>query len=114
MSYIEKEKLIKADLASIGNVVRHAFNQGYELGLKDGKERTKPLEQEPCEWIPVSESLPEENETVTASTDYGVYPEARYSKEYGWEWAYEAGSDYWVKLKGVKAWMPLPPVYEGD
>lgn len=65
-------------------------------------------------WIPVSESLPEENETVTASTDYGVYPEARYSKEYGWEWAYEAGSDYWVKLKGVKAWMPLPPVYEGD
>lgn len=47
MSYIEKEKLIRADLASIENRVRHAFNQGYELGLQDGKERAKPLEQEP-------------------------------------------------------------------
>ncbi len=47
MSYIEKEKLIKADMASIENRVRHAFNQGYDLGFKDGKERAKPLEQEP-------------------------------------------------------------------
>ena len=47
MSYLEKEKLIKADIASIENKVRHAFNQGYDLGFKDGKERAKPLEQEP-------------------------------------------------------------------
>jgi hypothetical protein len=47
MSYIEKEKLIKADIASIENKVRHAFNQGYDLGLKDGKKRTKALNQEP-------------------------------------------------------------------
>jgi hypothetical protein len=45
MSYIEKEKLIKADIASIENRVRHAFNQGYDLGFKDGKKRTKPQEQ---------------------------------------------------------------------
>lgn len=37
MSYIEKEKAIKADLASIENRVRHAFNQGYDLGYKEGK-----------------------------------------------------------------------------
>jgi len=37
MSYIEKEKLIKADIASIENKVRHAFNQGYDLGYKEGK-----------------------------------------------------------------------------
>jgi flagellar biosynthesis/type III secretory pathway protein FliH len=37
MSYAEKEKLIKADLASIENRVRHAFNQGYDLGYKEGK-----------------------------------------------------------------------------
>lgn len=37
MSYIDKEKLIKADIASIENRVRHAFNQGYDLGFKDGK-----------------------------------------------------------------------------
>ena len=47
MSYIEKEKLIKADITSIENRVRHAFNQGYDLGYKEGKERAKPQEQEP-------------------------------------------------------------------
>ena len=47
MSYIEKEKLIKADIASIENRVRHAFNQGYDLGFKDGKKGAKSLEQEP-------------------------------------------------------------------
>ena len=41
MSYIEKEKLIKADIVSIENRVRHAFNQGYDLGFKDGK-KAKP------------------------------------------------------------------------
>ena len=64
-------------------------------------------------WIPVSERLPEENETVIASTEYGVYPETRYTKECGWEWAYEAGEDYWVEIEGVTAWMPLPKPYEG-
>ena len=37
MNYIEKEKLIKEDLAIIENTVRHAFNQGYDLGYKKGK-----------------------------------------------------------------------------
>jgi hypothetical protein len=37
MNHIEKEKLIKADIASIENRVRHAFNQGYDLGYKEGK-----------------------------------------------------------------------------
>ena len=46
MSYIDKEKLIKADIASIENKVRHAFNQGYDLGFKNGKERIKSLNQE--------------------------------------------------------------------
>lgn len=34
MNQAEKERLIKKDLASIENRVRHAFNQGYEMGLK--------------------------------------------------------------------------------
>jgi hypothetical protein len=63
-------------------------------------------------WIPVSEGLPEENKAVIASTKHGVYPEAKYTKEYGWEWAYEAGADYWRELKNVTAWMPLPKRYE--
>ena len=69
--------------------------------------------QEP-KWIPVSERLPEENKTVIASTKYGVYSEARYTKEDGWEWAYESGADYWVELEYVTAWMPLPESYKGE
>jgi hypothetical protein len=63
-------------------------------------------------WIPVNEGLPEENKTVMASTEYGVFPEARYTKEYGWEWAYESGADYWRELDDVTAWMPLPKHYK--
>ena len=65
-------------------------------------------------WIPVSERLPEEYKTVIASTEYGVYPEARYSEEDGWEWAYESGADYWEELVEVKAWMPLPEPYKAE
>lgn len=69
------------------------------------EEIIKALEQE-SKWIPVSERLPKDNETVIASIKHGyVYPEARYSKEYGWEWP-------WVYLDGkVEAWMPLPKAY---
>lgn len=42
-------------------------------------------------WIPVSEKLPKENETVIASTKYGVCPEAKYTKENGWHWISESG-----------------------
>ena len=62
-------------------------------------------------WIPVSEGLPEENKTVMVSTEYGVFPEARYTED-GWEWAYESGADYWEELNDVEAWMPLPKRYE--
>lgn len=35
MTEEEKERLIKKDIVSIENRVRHAFNQGYEMGLKE-------------------------------------------------------------------------------
>lgn len=65
-------------------------------------------------WIPVNEGLPEENKTVMVSTKYGgVYPEARYTEECGWEWAYESGADYWEEIEDdVEAWMPLPKRYK--
>ena len=64
-------------------------------------------------WIPVSERPPEEGKTVMASTNYGVYPEARYSKKYGWEWPFEAGADYWTEMvDSVEAWMELPKPYK--
>jgi hypothetical protein len=64
-------------------------------------------------WIPVNERPPEEGKTVMASTNYGVYPEARYSKKYGWEWPWEAGADYWTEIvDSVEAWMELPKPYK--
>lgn len=36
MNEAEKERLIKKDIKSIENRVRSAFNQGYEMGLKEG------------------------------------------------------------------------------
>jgi hypothetical protein len=65
-------------------------------------------------WIPVSEKLPEEGKTVMASTNYGIYPEARYSKKYGWEWPWEAGADYWTGIDSVEAWMELPEPYKAE
>ena len=73
-----------------------------------------PSAQPEQRWTPVSEGLPKENKTVIASTLYGVFPEAKYTKEYGWEWAYEAGADYWEEIEGVIAWMPLPEPYKGE
>jgi hypothetical protein len=35
MNVEEKERLIKKDIASIENKVRSAFNQGYEMGVKE-------------------------------------------------------------------------------
>lgn len=37
MNVEEKERLIKKDIASIENKVRHVFNQGYEMGVKELK-----------------------------------------------------------------------------
>lgn len=39
MTYAEKEKLIQSDILGIENRVRHAFNQGYDLGYKKGIEK---------------------------------------------------------------------------
>lgn len=39
MNESEKERLIKKDIESIENRVRHAFNQGYEMGLKESRSK---------------------------------------------------------------------------
>ena len=85
----------------------------------DGLPPVKPAEKA-GHWIPVSERLPEDYTDVIATVEehykdeigYFVFPQARYSREYGWEWPYEAGTDYWTGLNGVVAWMPLPEPYK--
>ena len=39
MNESEKERLIKKDIKSIENRVRSAFNQGYEMGLKESRSK---------------------------------------------------------------------------
>ena len=64
-------------------------------------------------WIPISERLPEEYVPVMVSTDLSVFPEARYSKKYGWEWAAYAADGDWLWINNiVTAWMPLPEPYK--
>lgn len=88
------------------DIVNNPLNIRLDAIIKD----LPPVTPQP-KWISVNERMPEEDKTVIASTEYGVYPEAKYSKEYGWEWAYESGADYWRELEGVTAWMPLPKPY---
>ena len=89
-----------------------AYREGYHDALQ------KMSESNLNNWIPVSDSLPEDGKTVIASTEHCVYPEARYTKEWGWEWAYEAGCGYWVAIEDdedeVTAWMPLPKTYKAE
>lgn len=116
MSYCERKGISTSDLTEAQKTLYYiAENMRKEQKIsKDGYENfQKALEAlERTRWIPVSERLPKEYEIVIASTKYGVYPEAMYSKEYGWEWAYESGADYWEELEEVEAWMPLPESYK--
>lgn len=41
MKSAEKERLIKSDILSIESQVRHTFNQGYDLGYKEGIKKNK-------------------------------------------------------------------------
>lgn len=124
----EKKQLIdelsKMSLQVIATAYLHAVN--YTLYGEDVTEKWETTVQnasalekayikgydDALKWIPVSEKPPKENETVIASTKYGVCPEAKYTKENGWHWVSESGvKNYWTELDYVEAWMPLPKRY---
>ena len=73
-----------------------------------------------AEWILCKDRLPEEYLTVMVTVkeknDYYFYPEARYSKDDGWEWAYESGADYWTDFgdNEVIAWHEYPEPYKAE
>lgn len=111
----ELEKAVKQKPETVTEFADRCRECGTRYGklLKQYEQKIKTLEQE-LRWIPVSEGPPKDNRTVIASTEYGVYPEARYSKANGWEWAYESGADYWETLECVTAWKPLPEPYKAE
>ena len=82
-------------------------------------------------WIPCSERLPKEGETVLVQFNVKghrfPWEEQRYiefgrissdredAKGIGWEWLNESGADYWEPDYGnlIVAWMPLPKPWKG-
>lgn len=59
------------------------------------------------QWIPVSERLPKEDETVLV-TDHGEWIDLAFYD--GLRWWYRDGSE---ETDGVTAWMPLQKPWEG-
>lgn len=67
------------------------------------------------DWIKVTpETMPLDMEVVFITVEEidgkrYVMSDCRYNPDYGWEWAYEAGADYWEDVSGrVTHWMPYP------
>lgn len=82
------------------------------------------------EWIPVSERLPDKDNTVLIflnseertwngeyrRIEFGMYSDDRDDHDDpGWMYLNESGTDYWADLfdDEVLAWMPLPEPYKG-
>ena len=64
------------------------------------------LQEQERKWIPVSERLPKEYETVIGVTDLNYYCIAVYCKQYGFR-----SMDVGVE-SDIIAWQPLPEPYK--
>lgn len=60
-------------------------------------------------WIPVSERLPEDSNSVLVTRDGDI----EFGKYEDNEWFFWLDS-CWVNTDFVIAWMPMPPVYQGE
>ena len=77
-----------------------AFKHGYEKGYEAGKPK----------WIPVSERLPENGDTVIVCDTREDYVNSFW---YDHGWWYNEG--HRVSLEEITHWMPLPePPKEGE
>lgn len=75
-----------------------------EITIGEYEEMIKPLKREICEWIPVSERLPDKRQQVIVTVNDG----AIYTDTDAW-----ALAGFLRYGHNVTAWMPLPPVYKG-
>lgn len=95
------------------------LNKVIEVERKEHKEAIE-AERKKHEWVSVNDRLPEEwKEVIACDENAVVYPQARWffgrrHDERIWEWAYEAGMDYWVSVDApVTHWIPLPEPPKG-
>ena len=81
----------------------------------EAEEIMEALEQElKTEWIPVSERLPEDRESVLFSTKTDMVFEGKYlADDTDSKW-YAESDDTFVRNNVVTAWMPLPTPYKAE
>ena len=103
---IDEKKLTRYIKTEINPYGKPFDGTVFEFGnmLIDYMER---MEKEPeRKWIPVSERLPEEYETVIGVTDLNYYCIAVYCKQHGFR-----SMDVGVE-SDIIAWQPLPEPYK--
>ena len=87
---------------SVDTTIREAFEKGFRLGIRKVKEQE-------CQWIPVSERLPESSIYVLVTTNDGIITTGiireSNNEKFWWHRMHE------FKEKEIVAWMPLPESY---
>lgn len=96
---------------AIQHIIRHmvAHDIGKYPHIKIGEALNmaiEALQEKERKWIPVSEKLPKEYETVIGVTDLNYYCIAVYCKQYGFR-----SMDVGVE-SDIIAWQPLPEPYK--
>lgn len=86
-----------------GNIINNMLKETFIAGFKKGVAEVK-LKQKDSGWIPVTERLPENDDSVLVTHYQGV------GKAW-WNGRYWSNS-MTKELKTVSAWMPLPEPYQ--
>lgn len=103
MNETEKERLIKKDIESIENRVRHAFNQGYEMGMKENRSEFPNTcsdaisRQEALNAITMAEVRWQAVDNVNKLPS--VTPQQRTGR-----WIIKDGKEQGYDIAGVKTW----------
>ena len=83
-----------------------------EITIGEYEEMIKPLKREICGWIPVSDGLPSDNGNYLITVaDLRLGHNGEHTVTMA---DFYAKAKKWNSVVDVVAWMPLPPVYQGE